>query len=118
MSDDTKKPFPIGRRGVLKALGTAATAAAFPTLWLPRKAYAQTSFRGSVEHLIYIRLSGGFRFTAAFNGEVASEFNPFGRASAKAAGTDWCTSSLLESATWLEGTEGTPRVDLGMQRVT
>jgi hypothetical protein len=118
MSDDTKKLFPIGRRGLLKALGAAGTAAAFPTLWLPRKAYAQTSFRGSVEHLIYIRLGGGFRFTAAFNGEVASEFNPFGRASSKAPGTEWGPSSLLAGATWLEGEENVERVDLGMQRVT
>src|SRR3712207_9162224 len=89
MSDDTKKPGALGRRGLLKGLGAAATAAAFPTLWLPNKAYAQTSARGSVQHLIYIRLSGGFRFTTAFNGDVAEVFNPFGRASTRAPGTEW-----------------------------
>jgi hypothetical protein len=118
MSDDTKKKATLGRRGLLKGLGAAATAAAFPTLWLPNKAYAQTAGRGEVEHLIYIRLSGGFRFTTAFNGEVSDEFNPFGRASAKAPGTEWGPSSLLEMASWLEGAENTARVDLGMQPVT
>ena len=79
MSDDTKKPGALGRRGLIKGLGAAATAAAFPTLWLPNKAYAQTAARGEVEHLIYIRLAGGFRFTTAFNGDVADSFNPFGK---------------------------------------
>jgi hypothetical protein len=118
MSDDTKKPGALGRRGLLKGLGAAATAAAFPTLWLPNKAYAQTSARGQVEHIIYIRLAGGFRFTTAFNGEVAEQFNPFGRASSKAPGTEWGPSSMMERSTWLEGTEGEPRVELGMKKVT
>jgi hypothetical protein len=119
MSDDTKKPYPLGRRGLLKGLGAGAAAALVsPTLWLPRSAYAQTTARGSVEHLIYIRLAGGFRFTTAFNGDVAEEFNPFGRSSNRAPGTEWGASKLLELASWLEGTEGAPRVDLGMKRVT
>lgn len=118
MSDDTKKPFTFGRRGLLKGLGAGATALAFPTLWLPRKAYAQTSGRGSVEHLIYIRLAGGFRFTTAFNGDVDEEFNPFGRASSRANGTQWGVGSLLDRASWLEGEEGTARAELGMQKVT
>ncbi|MBN1205888.1 MAG: DUF1501 domain-containing protein [Myxococcaceae bacterium] len=118
MSDDTKKPVTIGRRGLLKGLGAGATALALPTLWLPNKAYAQTSGRGSVEHLIYIRLGGGFRFTTAFNADVDGDFNPFGSAGQRAPGTEWGVGSLLEQATWLEGDEGLPRVELGMQRVT
>ena len=83
MSDDTKKPFTFGRRGLLKGLGAAASAAALPTLWLPRTAAAATPAFGTVQHLIYIRLGGGFRFTTAFNGDVADEFNPFGRSNSR-----------------------------------
>ncbi|MDY7227297.1 DUF1501 domain-containing protein [Hyalangium rubrum] len=118
MSDDTKKPYKLGRRGLLKGLGAGAAALGFPTLWLPRTAYAQTSPRGSVEHLIYIRLGGGFRFTTAFNADVAEEFNPFGRSSERAPGTEWGVGELIGRASWLEGEEGTARVDLGMEKVT
>jgi hypothetical protein len=118
MSDDTKKPVTFGRRGLLKGLGAAATAAAFPTLWLPRNAHAATAASGTVEHLIYLRLGGGFRFTTAFNADVADEFNPFGRSSARASGTEWGVGALLDRASWLEGPEGTARVDLGMQPVS
>jgi hypothetical protein len=118
MSDDTKKPVTFGRRGLLKGLGAAATAAALPTLWLPRNAYAQTAASGTVEHLIYLRLGGGFRFTTAFNGDVAEEFNPFGRSSSRAPGTEWGVSSLLDGASWLEDMDGPARADLGMQRVS
>jgi hypothetical protein len=118
MSDDTKKPYTFGRRGLLKGLGAGAAAALVsPTLWLPRSAYAQTSGRGSVEHLIYIRLGGGFRFTTAFNSDVAEEFNPFGRSGRRAPGTEWGVGELLERASWLEGVEAEPRVELGMKPV-
>ncbi|MDC0713218.1 DUF1501 domain-containing protein [Stigmatella sp. ncwal1] len=119
MSDDTKKSLTFGRRGLLKGLGAGATALALPSLWLPRSAYAQTSGRNSVQHLIYIRLSGGFRFTTAFNGDVAEEFNPFGRSSQRAPGTEWGVGKLLERASWLEDEEeGKARADLGMERVS
>jgi Protein of unknown function (DUF1501) len=119
MSDDTKKPFTFGRRGLLKGLGAAASAAALPTLWLPRTASAATTPAfGAVQHLIYIRLGGGFRFTTAFNGDVAEEFNPFGRSNSRAPGTEWGVSSLLERSSWLEGTDGPARADLGMQKVS
>ncbi|WP_224372780.1 DUF1501 domain-containing protein [Hyalangium versicolor] len=118
MSDDTKKPFTFGRRGLLKGLGAAASASALPTLWLPRTAHAATTAFGTVEHLIYIRLGGGFRFTTAFNADVADEFNPFGRSSSRAPGTDWGVSALMDRASWLEGTAGEPLVDLGMQKVS
>jgi uncharacterized protein DUF1501 len=74
--------------------------------------------RGSVEHLIYLRLGGGFRFTTAFNSDVAEEFNPFGRSSSRASGTEWGVGALLDRASWLEGPEGTARADLGMQPVS
>ena len=112
-SDDTK-PASLGRRRLLRGLGAGAAALAFPHLWLPTEARAQTSGRGSVRHLIYIRLSGGFRFTTAFNGDVADEFNPFGRSDRRAAGTEWGATKLLERASWLEGTANQPRRDLGM----
>ncbi len=118
MSDDTKKPVTFGRRGLLKGLGAAATAAAFPTLWLPRTAHAATPASGTVEHLIYLRLGGGFRFTTAFNADVADEFNPFGGSTARAPGTEWGVGALLDGASWLDGTEGKPRVDMGMQPVS
>ncbi|WP_309892397.1 DUF1501 domain-containing protein [Archangium sp.] len=119
MSDsDDKKPLSLGRRRLLQGLGAGATALAFPHLWLPTAARAQTAGRGQVRHLIYIRLSGGFRFTTAFNGDVADEFNPFGGSDRRAPGTEWGATKLLERASWLEGEPNKPRRDLGMQPVT
>ncbi len=118
MTDETKKPFTFSRRGLLRGLGASAAALSLPTLWLPRPAYAQTSFRGSVHHLLYIRLGGGFRFTTAFNADVAEQFNPFGSSSQRAPGTEWGVGSLLERASWLEGEDGAALADLGMRRVT
>ncbi len=90
MSDDTKKPVPLGRRGLLKGLGAAATAALpSPPCGCRTRPTPRRPPAASVEHLIYIRLAGGFRFTTAFNGDVADDFNPFGRASTRAAGTEW-----------------------------
>ncbi len=118
MSDsDDSKPLSPGRRQLLKGLGAGAAALAFPHLWLPRTALAQTAGRGSVRHLIYIRLAGGFRFTTAYNGDVADQFNPFGASSKRAAGTEWGVSSLLERAGWLEGEANKARRDLGMKSV-
>jgi len=118
MSDaDDSKPSSPGRRQLLKGLGVGAAALAFPHLWLPRTALAQTSGRGSVRHLIYIRLAGGFRFTTAYNGDVAEEFNPFGAADKRAPGTEWGVSKLLERASWLEGEANKARRDLGMKSV-
>ncbi|HSP81376.1 MAG TPA: DUF1501 domain-containing protein [Myxococcaceae bacterium] len=118
MSDsDELKSFPLGRRRLLQGLGAGAAALAFPHLWLPREARAQTSGFGAVRHIIYVRLSGGFRFTTAYNGDVAAEFNPFGRSDRRAAGTEWGVSKLLERASWLEGEEGQARAELGMKPV-
>lgn len=120
MSNDSPM---LSRRRALQGLGVASAGLAFPHLWLPGTAAAQTAARGTVRHLIYIRLSGGFRFTCAFNGGVADSFNPFGLASSRAEGTQWGASSLLERAdSWLGG--GTPsaeqqqRRDLGMEPVS
>lgn len=105
----------VSRRGALKA-GAACT---FPLIWVPKTAYAQQcTGRGGVKHLIYIRLSGGFRFTTAFNGDVGEQFNPFGLARNTATGTEWGPSRLLESATWLEGDGGAALKKLGMKKVT
>jgi hypothetical protein len=62
-------------------------------------------------------LSGGFRFTAAFNGNVADEFNPFGRATGLPSGTQWSPSKLLERADFLGGQAGPARAALGMTPV-
>ncbi|WNG24321.1 DUF1501 domain-containing protein [Cystobacter fuscus] len=118
MSDPKdSKPKSPGRRQLLRGLGAGAAALAFPHLWLPRTALAQTNGRGRVRHLIYIRLSGGFRFTTAFNSDVADEFNPFGRSDKRAAGTEWGVGKLLERASWLEGEPSKARRDLGMKPV-
>lgn len=110
-----RSPAPLSRRTLLQAAGAAL---ALPTLCLPRTARAQTAGRGAVRHLIYIRLSGGFRFTAAFNADVDGQFNPFGQAGRKGANTEWGVSSLLEQATWLDGEPGQERVALGMRRLS
>ncbi|HYO55420.1 DUF1501 domain-containing protein [Archangium sp.] len=115
-SDDTKS-VTLGRRRLLQGLGAGAAALAFPHLWLPREARAQTSGHGAVRHLIYIRLSGGFRFTTAFNSDVDAEFNPFGGADNRAPGTEWGVGKLLERASWLEGEDGEPLRELGMKPV-
>ncbi|MBF5042929.1 DUF1501 domain-containing protein [Aggregicoccus sp. 17bor-14] len=119
MSDDSQPKNP-GRRALLQGLGAASAALAFPQLWLPRAAYAQTAGRGSVKHLLYIRLAGGFRFTTAFNGDVDSGFNPFGRSEHRAAGTEWGVGKLLDEASWLSGKDDATkqRVALGMKRAS
>jgi len=106
------------RRKLLKATAAATAAAAFPHIWVPNKAFAQTAGRDSVKHILYIRLAGGFRFTCAYNGDTAPEFNPFGASSARARGTEWGVSSLLDRQPWLDGQANQQRVTLGMQRVS
>jgi hypothetical protein len=108
----------VDRRGFLKRVGAAAAASvALPHLWIPRDGIAQTGARGEVDHLLYIRLSGGFRFSAVFNADVDEEFNPFGLAEDVPGGTEWGVSKLLENAAWLEGDDAAVRRDLGMQPV-
>lgn len=88
------------RRRLLQASGVAATAAAFPYVWIPREVNATVGF-GTVKHLIYIRLSGGFRFPTAFNGNLSSQFNPFGTANNVASGTEWGVGAILGENEWL-----------------
>ncbi|MEL6181989.1 MAG: DUF1501 domain-containing protein, partial [Myxococcota bacterium] len=108
MADETTtkanaaQPNTVGRRTFIKAAAAAAATAAVgvPWIWVPGRATAQTAGFGTIKHLLYIRLSGGFRFTAAFNADVAAEFNPFGLASRKAEGAEWGVSALLERDGW------------------
>ncbi len=103
----------ITRRRLLKGAGVAATAAAFPHLWIPRPVKATVGF-GTAKHLVYIRLSAGFRFPTAFNGDVSSQFNPFGLATGVASGTEWGVGRMLGQDEWR--TE--ELAELGLQPVT
>ncbi|TVQ96775.1 MAG: DUF1501 domain-containing protein [Deltaproteobacteria bacterium] len=107
----------VNRRTFLKSAVAVTGAAAFPHIWVQQPAYAGTSARGAVKHLLYIRLGGGFRFTAAFNGESASQFNPFGLADRAASGVDWGVGRMLAEASWLQGDDGQRRRDAGMRTV-
>src|SRR4029079_4391220 len=99
MSDaKDSKPQSPGRRQLLRGLGAGAAALAFPHLWLPREARAQTARQGAVRPPIYMRLSGVFRCPAAFSGAVAAEFTPYGRSDKRASGTEWGVSKLRERA--------------------
>lgn len=98
------------------ASGAAVAASAgLPYFWVPRAVGARSAGFGRARHLIWIRLAGGFRFTAAFNGDVAARFNPFGLAERVAGGTQWGPSSLLAvTDPWLDDA----RAELGMRAVT
>ena len=92
----------LRRRRFLQTVGLAAGASAFPHLWIPGPARASTtSGHGTAKHLLYIRLSGGFRFQTCFNAEVAPVFNPFGAASEVPGSVDWGVGQLLTRAPWL-----------------
>jgi uncharacterized protein (DUF1501 family) len=90
------------RRRFLGLAAAGAVGFGAPHLWLRRRAMAQTAAPGSIKHLIYIRLSGGFRFPCAFNGDVAEQFNPFGLASGVPDGVSWGVSRLLERAPFID----------------
>ena len=104
----------LDRRQLLAGAGAAL---AFPHVWIPGAAHAQTSGHAALRHLLYVQLQGGFRFTCAFNGEVAPRFNPYGMTGKRAPGTQWGASVLLERAGWLQGPEGEARARLGMKPV-
>lgn len=109
----------VGRRQFMKYVGAGvAGATVFPHLWIKNQAIAQTDSRGKVKHLLYVRLSGGFRFTAAFNAAVSDEFSPFGVAEGVAPGAQWGVSKLFEQAPWLEGDQGAALAALGLKPVT
>lgn len=102
MAKQPKHPTSSWSRRDWLGAGIAGALAA-PYLWIPKAARAQGSdAKGKIRHLLYIRLSGGFRFPAAFNAKVDGVFNPFGQASRTASGTQWGVSSLLEGGgDWL-----------------
>ncbi len=96
-SPEPEKGLP--RRRLLQgAAALAGLAASGPFIWVPKDVRAQTNATGSFKHLIYIRLSGGFRFPCAFNGDVGDQYNPFGLASGVPSGVAWGVSKLLERA--------------------
>ncbi len=100
MTRSSKSLSRLTRRRLLKGAGVAAAAAAFPHVWAPRTVHATVGF-GTAKHLVYIRLSGGFRFPTAFNSDVGGEFNPFGLASGVASGTEWGVGAMLGQNEWL-----------------
>lgn len=108
----------LSRRAILRGLAAGGAAAALgPQIWIPGHARAQTTARGGIKHLLYVRLSGGFRFPIAFNADVGEEFNPFGKTSG-ADGTEWGVGDLLSRRGFLDGDDGMARAALGMQAVT
>lgn len=107
-----KKRTKFSRRRILQGTGLTAAALAFPHLWIPREVHATSGF-GTAKHLLYIRLSGGFRFPIAFNGDNGDQFNPFGLASGIASGTEWGVGRMLDQNEWR--TE--ELAALGMKRV-
>ena len=121
---ETKKTATKGHsRREFVGLGSRTVAATFtalgaPRVWTPKKAFAQSIGRGRAKHLLYIRLSGGFRFSAAFNADVASSFNPFGQAAQVSPGTEWGVGRLLARAPYLQGDDGAALRELGVQPVT
>ncbi|QQR89400.1 MAG: DUF1501 domain-containing protein [Myxococcales bacterium] len=98
-----KKKTGLSRRRFVQSLGATAAIAGSPHLWLP-KAFAQqqSDVRGSIRHLLYMRLNSGFRFTAAYNGNVASQFNPFGSAAGLPQGVEWGASAVMDRSGWLD----------------
>jgi hypothetical protein len=107
------------RRSFLKGtLGAAALTAAAPFfIGRGKRALARSEAFGTAKHLIYIRLRGGFRFTTAFNGAVAAQYNPYGRATGVAQGAQWTPSALMASSPFLDGQDGAQRRTLGMRPV-
>jgi len=120
MGRRTRKPnTPLTRRTFVRGLAAGgAIASVAPHIWIPGRARAQSSAHGALRHLLYIRLGGGFRFPIAFNADVAEEFNPFGKASGVAEGTEWGVGQLLSRSGFLDGEDGAARAALGMQPVT
>lgn len=89
----------LTRRGALKLLGAGTTGLALPHIFVPNPALAQTVARASAKHLLYIRLSGGFRFPPAFNANVDGQFNPFGKS--RQTGASWGVGRLLDESAWI-----------------
>lgn len=107
-NDNKGRKRRIGRRGFLGAAGAVAAGAVVgPHIWVPGRAYAaQTVGRGTAKHLIYIRLSGGFRFPTAFNADTAEEFSAWGPYSGGdiPSGVEWGIGEHLGRNDWLSDT--------------
>jgi hypothetical protein len=101
-SSKNQRKGKFSRRKLLGAGAITGAALGFPHLWIPRTARAATEGRGTIKHLICVRLSGGFRFPCAFNGDVADQYNPHGVASGVPSGVQWGVSSLLGRASYLQ----------------
>jgi Protein of unknown function (DUF1501) len=93
----------VGRRTFLVGAAGVLGGAFAPMIWVPKKVRAQTMATGAIKHLIYVRLSGGFRFPCAYNGDVGDAFNPYGLASGVPSGVSWGVSKLLEAAPFAGG---------------
>lgn len=106
----------MSRRDVIKRIGGASIIVSAPHLWIPRITHALDS-HNTIKHVIYMRLGGGFRFTAAYNGDVASKYNPFGLAGGIPAGVEWGPSGLLNNENWTTGEGAEYRAELGMGNV-
>ncbi|MCG8557749.1 MAG: DUF1501 domain-containing protein [Proteobacteria bacterium] len=118
-SDGERPGVRRGRRWLLAtAARSLAGVAAAPHVWIPRSLYAQSSMRGRLKHLLYIRLSGGFRFQVAFNARVDGRFNPFGAMQSPAPGTEWGPGRLLEQAPYLTEQAGEALRALGVKPVS
>ncbi|GEM_PF-441924 len=104
--DPMKSSFAVPRRKILAGGLALGAGLGFPHIWVPKTAAAAGAGRGSIKHLIYIRLGGGFRFPCAFNADVASAFNPYGVATGVPEGVDWGVSRLLMASSYLEEAGG------------
>ena len=63
-------------------------------VWV-KSAKATTAGFNTAKHLIYFRLSGGFRFPTAFNANTAEEFSAWG-AGPSVEGVDWGMGQHLQ----------------------
>lgn len=111
----------LGRRGFLGATGAVAAGAFLaPHIWVPNKAIASTAGFGTAKHLIYFRLSGGFRFPTAFNADTAEEFSAWGPYKGEiASGVEWGIGEHLGRPDWRNDTgmngNATPPSELGLK---
>ena len=90
MSKATRRSF------LTSAAAGAATVAAAPLVWTPRRARAQSSSFGAAEHVMILFARGGLRSHCMFNAVGTPQHNPFGRLT-DAAPSDWRPGALLGS---------------------
>lgn len=102
LQEKTQVARPFSRRKFVGAGAVTGAILGFPHIWIPKTARAASSGRGTIKHLICVRLSGGFRFPCAFNADVVNQYNPHGLAASVPEGVQWGVSSLLERAPYLQ----------------